>query len=197
MTISILTRLAGASSLTLMLAACMDVAMTVDVTSQTEAEATMVTTMERDMYDLMMAQASEQDEEFCAEGELVESADTIECTLVRSGPFADLNFDGEEGEDPIIEDIGGGQVRVAFPTSDLTESLSEEVDPAQDAQMQAMIASIFEGHTITMTVSGGTIADTNMELAADGRSATFEIPFTDLFSPELDLPAEIYAVVQK
>jgi hypothetical protein len=168
MNISTLIRAAGAGGLTLMLAACMDVSMSVDVTSQTEAEATMVTTMERDMYELMMAQATEQDEEFCAEGELVETADAIECTIVQSGPFAELSALGEEGEEPVIEAIGNGQVRVAFPTADLTESLS-----------------------------GGTIVDTNMETAADGQSASYELSFTELFSSDLDLPAEIYAVVQK
>ncbi len=197
MNISTLTRAAGAGGLTLMLAACMDVSMSVDVTSQTEAEATMVTTMERDMYELMMAQATEQDEEFCAEGELVETADAVECTIVQSGPFAELSALGEEGEEPVIEAIGNGQVRVAFPTADLTESLSEEIDPAQDAQMRAMMASIFEGHTLNLSVSGGTIVDTNMETAADGQSATYELSFTELFSSDLDLPAEIYAVVQK
>jgi hypothetical protein len=97
----------------------------------------------------------------------------------------------------VIEAIGNGQVRVAFPTADLTESLSEEIDPAQDAQMRAMMASIFEGHTLNLSVSGGTIVDTNMETAADGQSASYELSFTELFSSDLDLPAEIYAVVQK
>lgn len=197
MTISRTTRLAGAGGLALMLTACMDVSMTVDVTSQTEAEATMVTTMARDMYELMMAQAPEEQEEFCAGGELVETADAVECTMVESGSFDELDFDSEDGEEPVIESIGNGQVRVAFPTGELAESLSEEMDPEQDAQMRAMIASIFEGHTIAMTVSGGQIVDTNMEIAADGNSASYEIPFTELFSTDLDLPPEIYAVVQK
>src|SRR5690606_28024325 len=177
--------------------ACMDVAMTVDVTSQTEAEATMVTTMERDMYDLMMAQAPDEQDEFCDGGELVETADAVQCTMIESGPFAELDLQAEDGEKPVIEAIGGGQVRVAFPTGDLAESLAEDTGAGDDAQMQAMIASIFEGHAITMTVSGGTITDTNMEIAADGQSARYEIPFTDLFGSDLDLPPELYAVVQK
>ena len=197
MTIPTFIRLACAGGLTLALAACMDVAMTVDVTSQTDAEATMVTTMERDMYDLMMAQATEDDHAFCEGGELVETADSVQCTVVESGPFAELDLQAEDGEKPVIEAIGGGQVRVAFPTGDLAESLAEDTGAGEDAQMQAMIASIFEGRTITMTVGGGTIVDTNMEIAADGLSASYEIPFTDLFGSDLDLPPELYAVVQK
>lgn len=197
MTIPTFIRLAGAGGLALTLTACMDVAMTVDVTSQTEAEATMVTTMERDMYDLMLAQAPEEQEEFCEGGEIVETAETVQCTMVESGPFDELDLQADEGGELIIEAIGGGQVRVAFPTGDLATALAEDTGAEEDAQMQAMIASIFEGHMITMTVTGGRIVDTNMEIAGDGQSASYEIPFADLFSPDLALPPQIYAVVQK
>ena len=117
--------------------------------------------------------------------------------MVESGPFDELDLQADEGEEPIIEAVGDGQVRVAFPTGDLAAALAEDTGAGDDAQMQAMIASIFEGHMVTMTVSGGEIVDTNMEIAADGQSATYQIPFTDLFGPDLALPPEIYAVVQK
>lgn len=197
MMISTLTRLAGASGLALMLTACMDVSMTVDIQSEAEAEATMVTAMKRDMYDLMMAQSTEDEDDFCADGKLAEKPDVMECTVIESGPFSELQFDSEDGESPSIEAIGGGQVRVSFPTGDLAESLAEDTGAAEDVQIQAMIASMFEGHAITMTVMGGPIVDTNMQIAADGMSASFEIPFVDLFGSDLDLPAELYAVVQK
>ena len=197
MMISTLTRLAGAGGLALMLTACMDVSMTVDIKSEAEAEATMVTAMKRDMYDLMMAQSTEDDDDFCADGKLVEKPDVMECTVIESGPFAELEFDSDDGESPSIEAIGGGQVRVSFPTGDLAESLAEDTGAAEDIQIQAMIASMFEGHAITMTVTGGPIVDTNMQIAADGMSASYEIPFVDLFGSDLDLPAELYAIVQK
>ena len=198
MTTLTLARLAGASILTLALAGCMDVDMTIDVTSETEAEATMVTSMAADIYQMMAAQAPEDQEEFCAEGELIESAELIECRVVQSGTFDELDFDTEgEGDGPSIEAVGGGQIRVAFPTGDIAESLAEDTGAQDDPQMQAMITQMFEGHAITMTVSGGTIADTNMEVAADGMSATYEIPFVDLIGGDVELPEEIYAVVQK
>ena len=197
MTMNTLTRLAGASGLALLLTACMDVSMTVDVQSETEAEATMVTSMAADMVELMNAQAETGDEEFCVEGELVENGDMIDCIVVRSGPFDELDFEAEDGQGPLIEAIGGGQVRVTFPTGDLAESLDEGMGSEQDPQMQAMITSMFEGRAITLTVSGGTVSDTNMEIAADGMSASYEIPFVDLFGSSLDLPGEIYAVIQK
>ncbi|WP_417578876.1 hypothetical protein [Pelagibacterium sp.] len=197
MTMTTITRLAGASGLALLLTACMDVSMSVDVLSETDAEATMVTSMAADMVELMNAQAEAGDEEFCAEGEVIENGDMIDCVVVESGPFAELDFDSEEGQGPVIEAIGGGQVRVTFPTGDLAESLDESMGDDQDPQMQAMITSMFEGHAITIAVTGGTILDTNMEISADGMSASYEIPFVDLFAATLDIPEEIYAVVQK
>ncbi|RDE09468.1 hypothetical protein DVH29_06600 [Pelagibacterium lacus] len=189
-------RLTGAGLLTLALAACMDVEMTIDIQSQTEAEATMVTAMAADMYQMIMAQSVEGEDEFCAEGELIERGDMMECHVVQSGPFAELDLDAEGGG-PVIAAIGGGQVRVSFPTGDIAEAMAEDTGARDDPQMMAMITSMFEGHAITMTVAGGTITDTNMAIAADGQSASYAIPFTDLFASDLDLPAELYAVVQK
>ncbi len=197
MTMTTMTRLAGASGLALLLTACMDVSMTVDVQSETEAEATMVTSMAADMVEMMNAQVEAGDDEFCAEGELIENGDMIDCVVIESGPFDELDFDDEEGEGPVIEAIGGGQVRVTFPTGDLAASLDESMGEEQDPQMQAMITSMFEGRAITRSVTGGPIVDTNMEISADGMSASYEIPFVDLFAATLDMPEEIYAVVQK
>lgn len=191
-----IAKLGAASALALSLAACMDVAMTIDVTSETEAEATMVTSMGTDMYEMMNAQAVDGDEEFCAEGELVQNVDTVDCTVVQSGTFDALDLDSEGGG-PVIEAIGDGRVRVAFPTGEMASALAEDTGVQDDPQMMAMMSQMFEGHFISMTVSGGSIGDTNMDIAPDGMSATYEIPFVDLLMGELDVPAEVFAVVQK
>lgn len=195
MTFAPIARLVGTSVLVLSLAGCMDVAMTVDIQSETEAEATVVTSMQADMVELMNAQAAETGEEFCADGEIVERGDIIDCVVVQSGPFAELDFEAEDGQGPLIEAIGNGQVRVSFPTGDITESVAESMGGEQDPQMMAMITQMFEGHSITLSVSGGEIVDTNMEV--EGQTASFELPFTALFEGSIDLPDELYAVVQK
>lgn len=197
MTPSSLIRMAGAAALTLALGACMDIDMEVDILSETEAEATMVTSMAADMYEMMQAQAVEGDEEFCAEGEIVANGDMIDCTMIQSGPFAELDFNAAEEGGPSIEAIGDGQVRVTFPTGELADAMAEDTGATDDPQMQAMITAMFEDRAITMTVTGGPIVDTNMEMAADGMSATYEIPFTTLFEGDTGLPPELYAVVQK
>lgn len=196
MTLLPIVKFGAASALALSLAACMDVSMSIDVTSETEAEATMVTTMGTDMYEMMNAQAVEGDEEFCAEGELVQNVDTVDCTVVQSGTFEDLELDAEGGG-PVIETLGDGRVRVAFPTGEMAAALAEDTGAQDDPQMMAMMSQMFEGHFISMTVSGGPIGDTNMDIAPDGMSATYQIPFVDLMLGEIDVPDEIFAVVQK
>lgn len=189
-------RLAGASALVLALTACMDVSMTVDITSEAEAEITSVTSMTADIYAMIEGAAEAGDEGFCDDGETIERGDVIDCVVTHSGTFDALDLSGEDGG-PLIEAIGNGQVRVAFPTGEIAESIAQDAGADEDPQMRAMIAAMFEGHFITMTVTGGPILDTNMEIAADGRSASFQVPFTDLFEGDLDLPEEIFAVVQK
>lgn len=206
MTISTPIRLLGASALALTLSACMDVSISVDVVSETEAEVTMVTSMPTDVYALIEAQTAELIEEFgegeveedgfCDEGELVEGGETVDCVVTVSGAFEDISL-GEGDAEPTITAIGNGQVRVAFPTGDLAESAAEDAGVDEDPQMTAMIAAMFAGHYITMSVSGGAVVDTNMEIAADGQSATYRIHFPDLLAGDLDLPEELFAVVQK
>ncbi len=191
-----LARLTGAAALTLSLAACMDISMEVEILSQTEAKGTMTTTMASDIYAMVAAQEVEGEESFCEEGELVETAETVSCIVTETGPFAEMNL-GEDGEAPMIEAIGGGQVRVSFPLSDISDEVGEGLGAGEDPEMMAMMAQMFEGNAITLKVSGGRILDTNMELSADGHSASFTILFTDLLTGELDLPEEAYAIVQK
>lgn len=197
MTPSSLFRIAGIGALTLALGACMDIDMTVDIQSETEAEAIMVTSMAADMYEMMQAQAVEGEEEFCAEGDIVRNGDMIDCTIIQAGPFAELDFNTVEEGGPSIEAIGDGQVRVNFPTGELADAMAEDTGATGDPQMQAMINAMFEDRAITLTVTGGSIADTNMDISADGMSATYEIPFTTLFEGDTGLPPELFAIVQK
>lgn len=195
MTFAPLARLAGASLLALSLAACMDVSMSVDVLSETEAEAKMVTSMQADMVAMMEAQTAESGERFCERGEIVERGNILDCIITQSGPFDALDLQASEEEGPFIEAIGNGQVRVSFPTGTLTGSFEEMAGTEQDPQMMAMLIHMFEGHTLTMSVTGGDIVDTNME--RDGQTAIFEVPIAGVLQGTFDLPEEVFAVVQK
>lgn len=188
-------KLGSVAVLALSLSACMDISMEIEVLDESRAKGTMTTTMAADIYQMIETQAVEGEEGFCDEGELVESAETVSCIVTQSGLFSELDL-GEDESSPVIEAIGGGQVRVSFPLGELSEEIGEGMG-AEDPEMMAMMASMFEGNMITMTISGGRILDTNMEVALDGQSASYEIPFSALMTGDIILPEEAYAVVQK
>jgi hypothetical protein len=178
------------------LAGCMDVTMDIEVLSESTARGTMTTTMGSDIYAMMSAQV-EEGEEFCEGGEIVTEGELVSCVVVEEGDFDELTFEDSGEEGLVMEAIGNGQVRVAFPTGDLADDIAEQAGTESDPQLEAMIAAMFEGHGIVISVSGGEILDTNMTVSEDGQSASYEIPFTLLLSGEAELPEEIFAVVQK
>jgi hypothetical protein len=54
---------------------------------------------------------------------------------------------------------------------------------------------MFDGHFVTIRISGKSISDTNMTLNADKTAAEIKIPFLDLINGTAKLPDELYAVV--
>lgn len=190
-----LVRLSGAAVLALALTACVDVSMEVEVLNQTEARGTMSTTVGSDIYQIIAAQ-QEGEDGFCDDGAFVETAESVSCVVTVTGPFEEVVL-GEDREGPTIEAIGGGQVRVSFPLGALAGEIGAGIGAGEDPEILAGMAAIFEGAQVTMSVSGGRIIDTNMEVALDGNSASYRISFTDLLTGQLELPEEAYAVVQK
>ena len=190
------SKLGGAALITLGLAACVDISMDIEISSETEATATVITAMSSDIYAMISAQAEEGDD-FCDDGELVETGPSVECIVVRSGPFDELELGDEEGEGPIIEAIGNRQVRVTFPVGELVDQVSEGTGVGDDPEMAALFAQMFEGAQITLSVSGGPIVSSNMEIADDGQSALIEIPLTDILTGQTELTEDLFAVVQK
>lgn len=190
-----MARLAGVAVLAVGLSGCFDVSMDIEILSETEGRGTVVASMEPDVYELFSSGQAEAS--FCGEGEEIEITDTlVTCTKVEEGSFADLDLGVEDGDEgPSITALGNGQVRVSFPSSELLGDPAED-QSEDEQQMQQMMLAMFAGHTVTLSVSGGPVLDTNMELAEDGNSASIALPFGDLMSRELDLPDELYAVIQ-
>lgn len=190
-------RLAGMAILAIGLSACVDVNIDVALTSPTTARATMTQTMSADLYAMVkMSEESEESSEagFCDEGTLSENADgSATCSIVEEGPFADLDLGQNEGG-VSFTDAGGGLVRVALPTADMTSELG--VDDEMDDETRQMMLAFFEGHNITVSFAGAEVVDTNMTRSSDGKSATHAIPMLELIKGTLDLPAELYAVLR-
>lgn len=219
MTVQLFGRVAGVLFVTACLAGCIDVTMDVQPTSETTAKGVMTQVMSAQVYPMLKANKKPgqptSPDEFCGDGQLSENADgTATCVVSKEGPFAALAF--EQGKESVkFSSAGPGLVRVAFPTAEMAKGLNGVIsgvnsaaaagDPAkpadpeaakQEEQMKQMMAAYFDGHFVTLKVSGGDITETNMRLAADKRSAEQKIPFTDLINGTAKLPDELYAVVK-
>lgn len=207
MNFRILGRLAGVLAVTAGLAGCMDVEAEIEVLSATTGKATTSMTIGADFYP-MIKQMSEaggegmKSEPFCdKEGEeLTENADgSATCVTTKEGELATLT-EGEDGgpsEDASFTEVSPGVIRVAFKTSEMKSQVAEGAGggSAEDAQAMAMIKPYFEGHTISITIKGKKITETNMTASDDGTSATTEIPFNDLLDGKATVPDELYAIV--
>jgi hypothetical protein len=197
MKFSLLGKIAGVVALTMSLAACVDMTEELAVTSDTTAKATMTMVMGADIYAMMKsADASDsKSEKFCAkEGEtLAENSDgSATCTASSEGTFDQLKFD-EGDSKPTFTPVSPGVVRVAFPTKGMAGDLGKD---NSDPQTAAMMKQMFDGHFVTLRISGKAISDTNMTLTPDKTAAEIKIPFLDLISGTTKLPDELYAVVQ-
>ncbi|MBN9305047.1 MAG: hypothetical protein BGO82_09935 [Devosia sp. 67-54] len=190
-------RIAGVLALTMGLAACVDMTEELAVTSDTTAKATMTMQMGADVYTMVKSADASNDkaeDKFCGkQGEtLTENADgSATCVAISEGTFDQLKFD-EGDSKPTFTQVSPGVVRVAFPTKDMAGDLGKDSDP----QTAAMMKQMFDGHYVTLRVTGRQITDSNMTINGDRTAAEIKIAFLDLINGTAKLPDELYAVVQ-
>src|SRR5690606_11212242 len=172
MTLKLIGRLAGALALTAGLAGCMDITMDVEILSETNGKATTTSVMGADFYAMAKAGMSQSTEGssdgFCEEegATLTENADgSATCVLVVEGKFSELV---EDDDGVKFEVVSSGVVKASFWTADMK---SERGTEEADEQTKAMMQSFFEGHGITLRISGKEVIDTNMTLSGDKKSA--------------------------
>lgn len=199
MNFRIIGQLAGALALTVGLAGCMDVTMDVEIQSETNGKSTTTMVMGADFYAMAKAgmasnQEGASEDGFCTEegAVLTENADgSATCTITVEGTFAELKGEGDDGAK--FEVVSPGVVRVSFSTADMSSEVGAE---GQDEESKAMMQAFFEGHNITLRVSGKEITESNMTIAGDRKSAEIVIPFLDLINGTANLPAELHATVK-
>ena len=198
MKFSLIGRIAGVVALTMGLAACVDMTEEIQITSETTAKATMTMVMGADIYAMMKsADTANQkpEDKFCAkEGEtLTENADgSATCVATSEGTFADLKFD-EGDSKPTFTVVSPGVVRASFPTKDMAGDLGKD---NSDPQTAAMMKQMFDGHYVTLRITGRQISESNMTINGDKTAAEMKIAFLDLINGTAKLPDELYAVVQ-
>lgn len=212
MNFRILGRIAGVLAVTAGLAGCMDVNAEIEVLSATTGKATTSMTISKDFYPMIKQMEAaggaeaKGSSDFCKEAgeQLTENADgSATCVTTKEGELATLTAgdDGNPSEDASFTEVSPGVIRVAFKTSEMKSQVAEGAgggaqgaSEAETAQAMAMIKPYFEGHTISITIKGKRITDTNMTKSGDG-TATTSIPFNDLLDGKSTVPDELYAVV--
>jgi len=182
----------AAVGLAVALAGCIDMDMDTAVLGPDEARLSGYMQVNRDMVDMMGGA-----EEFCPadEGGTIEMTEThARCNMLIEGTFADVFAENDDGSpSPTATDLGDGTVRIVFPMGDMTADMDEMT---ADPQMAAMFRPMFEGHSITISVSGAEIVSTNGTLSDDGRKASVSINLVELFDEQPDIPEMFESVVR-
>jgi hypothetical protein len=193
-------RTGGLLAVVLALSGCVDVKLDVAVEDGDKVTGTMVQVMDADTYAMFKAGTTGRrgGKDFCMEtgAVLVETADGgATCTIVRDGTWSRLAFNEARHKETIsVAPNGDGEVRVAFPVSEMVSALANKKQ--LDEQARSMLVAMFQGHTLTLTVSGGDIVETNMDVQIGARAAEKTIDFLDLLNDAPNLPKEYYAVVR-
>lgn len=171
----------AALAATLILSACIEVDMTVDVLGQDEARVSGFMQMNRQMFDM-----SGGDTSFCdpADGGTLALTDThARCDFSKTGTFAEI-LAQPEGEAPPSEPQGelvyldSNRVRAMFPMAGFNAGAAEM---GEDPQMEAMMRQMMTGLSITLRVRGAEVESTTGTLSEDGKSASVKIGVEDIF----------------
>lgn len=168
----------------LALSACFDAEMVLDFKDQTNVETTVITKLNRALYDMSTIDGGDP----CQGGTSTLSEDTFTCVqsaemtieeaMARPNPFGkDGEFDPAEGM--AIDRVDDNIVRV---TVNLDELDSPDNAPEGMEGMEGMAAAAFAGHSIVFRVRGYEILDTTGTLSQDRKEAALVIPITGLIA---------------
>lgn len=182
----------------LVLAACFDAEMVLDFKGRENVETTMITKLNRALYDMSMLDDSDP----CEGGTSSLDAETFTCeqttvmaideAIARPNPF-DNSDDFNPAEGMKIERIDDNTVRVTVNLDDLDnpDNMPEEMDGMDD-----MAAAAFAGHSITFRVRGHKITETTGTLSQDGKEAALVIPMTGLIAGNAGVTSPFVTTVQ-
>lgn len=178
-------RLLAVLGILTLLSGCFQAEMKIEILSSDEGKATSTISMNREMYNNFAASGS-----FCEDGEITLTDATATCVTVNSGSLAELALAADKEDQPVpVTVLDNGNLRVAFPLGEIAKNAPS------DPQAMAMMGQMLAGSTVTIIIAGKNIVETNMTLAADGKSASFAIDTLTLMTQTDTLPAELFAVV--
>ncbi|MGI9509574.1 MAG: hypothetical protein ACR2QJ_09530, partial [Geminicoccaceae bacterium] len=98
-------------------------------------------------------------------------------------------------------EIADGVIRLSFPLQDLKDSALARAAGTRQGQDLSSVAALmsvtFADRTLSLTVTGNKIVDTNGTPSEDGKSASMVIPLVDLVGTDLNhLPTAFTADVR-
>ena len=177
------------------LAGCVDAAVEVELTGPGAARAVVTQTMGADFYAMLTAEGRDGEEavqRFCTDGDLVENRDgSATCTIVLEGNVRQLSRSGDR---PIrFTPEQDGLVRIELALDDVRDKIGAG---ETDDEGRRMLAAFFSGRKLTVSFSGAAIAETNMEVSADGNTASAVLPLLDIVNETGKWPDVLYAVVE-
>ncbi|MBF0679573.1 MAG: hypothetical protein IR164_11625 [Devosia sp.] len=198
MKVQLIAKLATVSVMALTLAGCIDVEMEVALSSDATARATTTQIVSAEFYEMVSMSddegAEDGEEAFCAEGTITETDDGgAICVEIKEGPFADL-AEGDDDNGMVFTAEGPNLVRVTLPMNGIEQEVGAGEE--MDEETRAMMTAMFEGRTITLSISGEEILETNMDKSSDGKSATVVLDFMDIFDGKTGLEADLFALVR-
>ncbi|MFD2648182.1 hypothetical protein ACFSX5_10305 [Devosia albogilva] len=194
MTLVSLGRLAGTLMLAGAVAGCVDAAVEVELMGPETAQVVVTQAMNADFYGMLKTEAdgdSDHARRFCVDGELTEKRDgSATCTITAEGTLRQLPRAGQPVRFTPEED---GLVRVELALEEVRDEIGAG-DTDEDGRR--MLEAFFSGRKLTVSFFGGVIADTNMDVSADGQAATAVLPLLDVVNETGDWPDVLYAVVE-
>jgi len=181
------------------LAGCVDAAVEVELTGPGAARAVVTQTMGADFYAMLTAEDGEDGEDgeealrrFCSDGKLTENRDrSATCTIVVEGNMRQLRHTEDQ---PIrFTPEQDGLVRIELALDDVRDRIGAG---ETDDEGRRMLEAFFSGRKLTVSFSGAAIAETNMEVSADGDTASAVLPLLDIVNETGKWPDVLYAVVE-
>lgn len=186
------------------LAACFDASITISFLDNENAEMNVVMTMGPEFYAMMGQSGEDPCEDGVGEAQAdgsfvctISERDTIDNLIAQANAPADpSNADGpttgmDEGYE--IERLDADTMRVSF---DLSEMMNDSKPEEDLGEMEEMLRASFQGHAITMNVSGAEIVETNGTVSEDGKTATFVIPLEKMLDEDPGLPSSFDVTVK-
>lgn len=180
------------------LAGCFDAEMVLDFKDQQTVETTVITKLNRALYDMTTIDGKDPCEGGTSTlGEqtftCVQAAEmTIDEAMARPNPFGtEGDFDPAEGLTIARLDENTVRVSVDLDALDDPENTPEEMEGMKD-----MAAAAFAGHSIIFRVRGYKVLDTTGTLSEDGKEASVVIPMTGLIAGNPGIASPFTTTVQ-